>query len=281
MSAEPAAESVPLGLEVTSPKPATPVVRSVAPRPTKRTRPATRVIPGPPRGNDADAVPQPGPLVGPRGRAGRPEHRPAEDRQQGGQQRQAGQQHQGDPDRQRRPEALVERELGEAQAHQRGDHREGRERDRLADPAHGPDHRLVRRQAAAELLAHAEHEEHPVVRPGAQDQHDQQELGDRRDLDADLRRLGDDRPRQDEHERRRHERHDRGEHGAEREQEQHDDEQERQLLGQVLRGARRRDRVDLRRELAGQMDLQAGRVPPRRRRRTGWHRPRPWPRGRR
>ncbi len=42
-TADPAAESVPLGLEVTSPKPATPVVRSVAPRATKRATPATRV----------------------------------------------------------------------------------------------------------------------------------------------------------------------------------------------------------------------------------------------
>jgi hypothetical protein len=52
--------------------------------------------------------------------------------------------------------------------------------------------------------------------------------------------------------------HDRGEYRSERQQEQHDDEQERQLLRLVLRGARCRDRIDLRGELAGQMDLEAG-----------------------
>ena len=179
----------------------------------------------PPRGDHPDAVPQARPLVGPRRRARRPEHRPAEDREQGGKEREAGQQHQGDADRERRPEALVERELAEARL-AGGDDGQGREHDRFADPAHGSDHRLVRRQAAPELLAHAEHEEHAVVGPGAEDEHDQQKLGDRRDLHADLRRLRDDRPRQHEHEERRHEGHDRGEHRSERQQEQDDDDED-------------------------------------------------------
>jgi len=46
MSAAPAAESVPVGLPVTSPKPATPVVSSVAPRATNSAVPAMSVIPG-------------------------------------------------------------------------------------------------------------------------------------------------------------------------------------------------------------------------------------------
>ena len=46
MRSEPAPESVPDGLEVTFPKPATPVVRRVAPSATKRATPASRVMPG-------------------------------------------------------------------------------------------------------------------------------------------------------------------------------------------------------------------------------------------
>ena len=132
------------------------------------------------------------------------------------------------------------------------------ERDRLADPAHRLDDGLVGRQASSELLADAEHQEHAVVRPGAQDQHDEQELGDRRDLDADLRRLGDDRPGEDQHECRRQERHDRRERRAEGEQQQHDDEQQREQRVVDLRGSRRGDRVDLGRQLAGQVDLETG-----------------------
>ncbi len=70
--------------------------------------------------------------------------------------------------------------------------------------------------------------------------------------------FGDHRARQDEDEGRGDERHDRRQHGAEGEHEQDDDEQERQLLGLVLRGAGRSDGIDLDRQLAGQVDLQAG-----------------------
>ena len=119
--------------------------------------------------NSADPIPEPMAVVRARRSAGRPEDSPTEDREQGGQQGQARQQHQRDADGKGGPEALVEGELGEDQAEQRGDDREGGEADGLADPAHRLDDRFVRRQASAEFLAHAEHKEHAVVRAGAED----------------------------------------------------------------------------------------------------------------
>ena len=206
----------------------------------------------------ADPIPEPVAVVRARRSAGGPEDRPTEDRQQGRQQREACEQHQGDADGEGGPEALVEGELGKDQAQQRRDDREGGEADGLADATDRLDDGFVGCQPSPELLADAEHEEHAVVRAGAEDQHDQQQLRDRGDLDTDLRELGDDRSGEDQHECRRQERHERRKRRAEGEQQQHDDEQQREQRGRGLRGSRCGDRVDLGRQLAGQVDLETG-----------------------
>ncbi len=190
--------------------------------------------------------------------AARPEDGTAEDREECREQRQAGQQHQEDADGECGTHALVQPELRQRQGNERGDDGERGERDRFADAGHRALDRLVWRQPVPQLLANAEDEEDAIVRPGPQDQHDQDELGDPRDLDAELRGLGDDGTGQHQDERRWNQGQDRSEEGAEGQHQQDDDEQERVALGPILRSARRLDRVDLRRQLARQVNHQAG-----------------------
>ena len=120
----------------------------------------------------------------------RPEHRPAENGQQRREQGQPGQQHHADADGKRDAQVGVEVEGGGQQGQQGRDDGGGRERDRLADPFHRRDHRLLLVLARTQVLAHPEDEEQAVVRARAEDQHDQQDLGQRRHLEAVLRGLG-------------------------------------------------------------------------------------------
>jgi hypothetical protein len=63
-----------------------------------------------------------------------------------------------------------------------------------ADPGDRGAHRVLGIRPLAHVLPHPEHQEQPVVGACAEDQHDQQQLGDDRDLQAGVRRLADQRP---------------------------------------------------------------------------------------
>ena len=89
---------------------------------------------------------------------------------------------------------MVDLERGDEQREQRGDDRQGGERYRLADPGDRGAHRVLGIRPLAHVLPHPEHQEQPVVGARAEDQHDQQQLGDDRDLQAGVRRLADQRP---------------------------------------------------------------------------------------
>ena len=132
-------------------------------------------------------------LAGARLGLARPERGPAEHRQQRGQQGEPGQQHGADPDGQRDAELGVDLEGGDEQRQQRRDDRQGGERDRLANPHDRRAHRVLGIGPLAQVLTHPEHQEQPVVGARAEDQHDQQQLGDDGDLQAGVRRLADQR----------------------------------------------------------------------------------------
>ena len=200
----------------------------------------------------------------------RPEHRPAEDGQQRGEQGEPGQQHHADADGQRDAQVGVELEGGGEQGQQGRDDGGGGERDRLADPFHGRDHRLLAVQACAQVLAHPEDEEQAVVRARAEDQHDQQDLGQRRDLQPVLRGLGHERARDGDGEDGRDQRDERREQRPEDQQQQPDDEDDRQQLDLAVRVARLGLLVHVDRDRAGQVHGQArGRAVPGDRRRAG------------
>ena len=128
-----------------------------------------------------DAAPDP---VGglPRRGPARPEDGAAEDGEQRRQQRQAGQQHGGDADGQGHPEVVVEPEARGQQGEQGHDHGRRRGGDRLTHPLQRVHHGLVGLAAGVELLSDAEDEEEPVVGAGAEDEDDQQDLGEERNL---------------------------------------------------------------------------------------------------
>ena len=146
-------------------------------------------------------------------------------------------------------------------ADQGDDHRQGRERDRLADPADRADHRFAGLHAMRQALADAKDEKQAVVGPGAEHDHDQDDLGQARDLEARFGGLADQRPGDDQRQRRRQQRHQRRQHRPEDHQQQDDDEQDRQGLGQLLGVALGGLGVDGLGELAGEVDLQARRCP--------------------
>ena len=164
----------------------------------------------------------------------RPEHGPAEDGQQGRQQGEVGEQGHGDPDGQRRAESLVEAEGGDDHGRQGGDDGESREGDRLAHLGEREGHRVVVREAPADLLADAEDEEEAVVGAGPEHHHHQQDRGEVGDLDADVGRRGDERLGGDQGDARGQQGHERGEQGPEGEEEQEQDEHDRQDHGDPL-----------------------------------------------
>ncbi len=204
-------------------------------------------------------------------------------RQQGRQQGQPGHQDHADRNGERDAQVGVEGEAGQQQGEHRGDHRARREGDGLADPGHRADDRLPGRLPGmdevpaeraehlpepvggigllamlgrAQFLAHPEDEEQPVVRARAEHQHDHQVLRERGDLEAMLRRLGDQRPGDDDRE-------DGGCDGDQGERErpedqhqQHDDEQGGVVLHLIAGIARRLLLINLDRHAAGQVCLQ-------------------------
>ena len=209
-------------------------------------------------------------------------------RQQGRQQGQPGHQDHAERDGERDAQVGVEGEAGQQQGEHRGDHRARREGDGLANPGHRADDRLPGRLPGmdkvpaertehlpepggrvgllpmlgrAQFLAHPEDQEQPVIRARAEHQHDHQVLRERGDLEAVLRRLGDQRPGDDDREDRGGD----GDHGQrerpEDQHQQHDDEQRRVLLDLVPGVARRLLLVHLDRYRAGQMRLQPGGQP--------------------
>jgi hypothetical protein len=188
----------------------------------------------------------------------RPEHRPAEDGQQRGEQREPGQQHHPDADRQRDPQVGVELEGGCQQGQQRRDDGGGGERDRLADPFHGRDHRMLAVLPGAQVLPYPEDEKQAVVRARAEHQHDQQDLGQRRHLQPVMRGLGHERTGDGDREEGGDERDQRREQRAEDQQQQPDDEDDRQQLDLAVRATRLGLLVDLDRDRAGQVHVQAG-----------------------
>ncbi len=108
-----------------------------------------------------------------------PEHDPAEDSEQRGEQCQRRQQHDHQTDGQRRADAPIETKGGEQEAKQRRDHGCGGEGDRLTNPAHRLDDSLFGGGTLAQLFASTKHKEQSIVRTGAHQQHGQQLLGDR------------------------------------------------------------------------------------------------------
>ncbi len=201
---------------------------------------------------------------------------------------QAGGQDDADGDDERPGQVGVEGEAREQQGQRRGDDGGGGRADRLPHPGDRPDDgvarvlpgmRQVSQRAAAcpgpagevvaagvvpadpQFLPDPEDQEQPVVRTRADDQHDQQQLRDRRDLQAVLGRLGDQRSRDRDRDRGGQHRGDSEREGAEDQHEQHDHEQHRQALHLVAGVTRCLLLVDLDRQVAGQVRVQAGRQP--------------------
>ena len=113
------------------------------------------------------------------------------------------------------------------------------------------------RQAGSEALSDPEHEEQPVVGPGPEDEHDQEQLGDLGDLEPVGAELADERARQLQDERRGQQGDQRRQQRAEDEQQQHDDEQDRQQLGLVAGRARLLLLRDVGGDGTGQVELDA------------------------
>ena len=198
-----------------------------------------------------------GPLPG--GRLGRPEQRPAEDGQHGRHQREPGQDHQRDPDGQRHGQAVIDAEGGEQQAEQGGDDRSRGEHDRLAHPLDAALDGLVMAEPAPAFLPHPEDQEQPVVGPRPQHEHDEQQLGDARDPDPETRHLGHHGLGGEQHEHGGQQRRDRSQRRAEHREQDHDDKQDRQVLGSRAQPARLAGLVSGHGEIARGMQDQPGR----------------------
>ena len=169
-----------------------------------------------------------------RTRMRRPEDRTSEDGKEGGKECQAGQEHRADADGKGDTKVVIDPERGEQQAEQGEDDGTCGRRNRLADPSDGECDGVLWVEAVADALSHAEHEKESVVRSGAEDDHDQQQLGDLRDLKAGVStKLADDGAGKLEHDERRQQRDQRRQHGAEDQQQEHDDEQQGEILGLV------------------------------------------------
>src|SRR5262249_8451588 len=110
----------------------------------------------------------------------------------------------------------------------------------------------------AQFLADPEHQEQAVVRARAQDQHDEQELSDRGDLEAVLRGLGDQRPGDRDRDQRGRDRYQGQRERAEDQYQQPDDEQQRQCLELGVGVTGRFLLVHLRGDVTRQVRLQPG-----------------------
>src|SRR5208337_1538307 len=210
---------------------------------------------GPAHDPRRDPAPQAG-LAGTRAGLARPEGRPAEHREQRGQQGEAGQQHGADADGQRDGELGVDLEGGGEQREQRGDDGQGGESDGLTYPHDRRAHRVLRIRPLTQVLTDAEDQEQPIVGARAEDQHYQHQLGQLGDLQASVRRLGDQRPRDSHGEERRDQRDQRREQRPEDQQQQDQDEQDGHDFDLIPRGARLGLLVDVDRDVTGQVHLQ-------------------------
>ncbi len=112
--------------------------------------------------------------------------------------------------------------------------------------------------APPELLAHPEDEEQPVVGPGPEQHHGQQDGGQVGDLHAEVAGDGDDRPGGDQGHRRGEQGHQRGQQGPEGEEQKGQDEQDREQLGEGLGLAVLVLLVDVLGQRPGQVHRQTG-----------------------